>query len=504
MNVTVDRERLTRRQLLKGAAGLTMLGGGAGFAASMLQGGTNAAKPTLAAAASGMTDPVRAFHSRPDLRPPSIELSGRRASGGLLFLGPSTTNTGSQPGPMLVDHHGQPAWFRPISSENWAANVTVQSFRGQPVLTWWEGVKRQGYGYGEAVIVDSSYQELARVRAAGGRQMDMHEFVLTPEGTAVFTCYPQIVQSDLSSIGGPRRAPVQESVIQEVDVSTGRLLFEWRSLDHIALTESYLPVSEPYDYIHLNSIAVTPDGNLLVSARETWSLYKLDRESGEVIWRMGGKRGDFAMGDYAQFAWQHHAIPIGNRAISVFDDGSDGTHKSEPQSRGIVLSVDERARKVALSRSYTHPTAISSAAMGSVQLLPNGHVEVGWGLDGPASEFTADGRLASDARMPAGIDSYRAMRFDWHGAPATTPAVALDPDRGSVEKTVYASWNGATHARLWQVHAGPSPRDLRPIGIARRRGFETAIRVGRGSGYLRVSALDRFGRHLASSPAIRI
>lgn len=505
MSVTVQPEALTRRQLLRGAAGLAALGGGGGLAGSLLQRGA-APKPTLSASESGLTDPVRAFYSRPDLRPPAVTVTGGRTAPGFLFLGPSTTGTadGPQTGPLLIDHHGEPVFFQPLAAGQWAANVKIQRLNGEPVLTWWQGTLMSGYGQGEAVIVDNSYHELARVRAANGRQMDLHEFVLTPEGTALFTCYPQTVATDLSAIGGARRAAVLESTIQEVDVRSGRLVSEWRSLAHIAPEESYLAVGEPYDYLHMNSIALTGDGNLLVSGRETWTLYKLDRRTGAVIWRLGGKRTDFALGKGAQFAWQHHATPLSEQSISLFDDGSNGGQRTESQSRGIVLAVDERRRTARLARSYTHPQPISTAAMGSMQVLPNGNVVVGWGDEPYASEFAADGRLVADAQMPSGIKSYRALRYEWHGAPATTPAIALKPASRSGTLMLYASWNGASHARFWQVHAGMSERDLRPIGIARHRGFETAIPLGAGGGYVAASALDGHGRRLATSAAIRV
>ena len=128
-----------------------------------------------------------------------------------------------------------------------------------------------GYGHGEAVIVDRAYREVARVRAAGGRSMDHHVLWLTPEGTALFTCYPETVEADLSGLGGPRRGQMFGPIFQEVDVATGRLLFEWRGVDHVPMGDSYagLYPSGPYDYLHVNSIAPTLDGNLLVSARNT-------------------------------------------------------------------------------------------------------------------------------------------------------------------------------------------------------------------------------------------
>ena len=165
------------------------------------------------------------------------------------------------------------------------------------MLVWWEGkVLQSGYGQGEAVVLDDAYREIARVRAAGGRSMDLHAFALSAEGRALFTCYPQTVQMDLSSIGVPRNSQVLESIIQEVDIASGRLLFEWRSLQHIPVSASQEPHGEPYDYLHVNSIEQLPDGNLLVSARHTWALYKLDRRTGSVIWTLGGKRSQFQIG----------------------------------------------------------------------------------------------------------------------------------------------------------------------------------------------------------------
>src|SRR6202034_1834303 len=133
----------------------------------------------------------------------------------------------------------------------------------------------------------------------------------------------------------------------EIEVASGRVLMEWRSLDHIAISESYLPPGRGvYDYFHLNSIEVLPDGNLLISARHTWALYKLDRKTGRVIWRLGGKRSDFAIEKQARFSWQHHARRVGPGTITVFDDGAAvvpntlSVRQTESQSRGLILAVD--------------------------------------------------------------------------------------------------------------------------------------------------------------------
>ena len=486
---------LTRRQVLKsagGVAGLAALAGGAFGAFRLLSGGTSAS-----------TGRARVFVSQPDLRPPAVAVTGASFAAGYLFLAPHASG-GSQPGPLVVDEHGEPVWFRPLASWLWATNVRVGRYHDRPVLTFWEGkVVSPGFGRGEGVIVDSSYREIARVRAGNGRQMDLHEFLLTPQGTALFTCYPETVRADLSSVGGPSDGEALGAIIQEVDVRSGRLLLEWRSLDHIPVSESYHSPGDPYDYLHANSIDLTPDGNLLVSARHTWALYKLDRRTGQVIWRLGGKRSDFQMGSGSRFAWQHDARALGDRQITVFDDGA-GPQKTESQSRGIVLEVDTAAKAVRLARSYRHPHPLLADALGSVQVLPDGHVLVGWGSQPYASEFAADGRLLADVGLGSGHDSYRAYRYRWTARPTDAPALITRRHHAKRAAMLYVSWNGATEVSRWEVSAGPSAAALQPVGVAPRRGFETAISLAAREGYARVTALDAGGRRLAASAAVRL
>jgi Arylsulfotransferase (ASST) len=508
---TTQDQRLTRRQLMGAAGGLAAVGGGALAAAELLAGKTTTER-RLRGSASGVTRPANKFLSRPDLQPPAVATTGASRTHGHVLLAPSR-NAGRvkvvQAGPLILDGWGEPVWFKPVASDKRATNLRTSTYRGKPVLTWWEGgvVALGGtyYGQGEAVIADTSYHEVARVRAGAGRSMDLHEFLLTPEGTALFTCTPRLVNADLRPIGGPRDAQAIESIIQEVDVSSGRLLLEWRSLEHIHPSESYLSPGHQYDYLHANSIDVTADGNLLVSGRGTWSLFKLERRTGAVMWRLGGKRSDFTLDRGAQFAWQHHAVRVGEQHITVFDNGSDGPQHTEPRSRALVLKVDKSRRSVRLGHVYTHPQNLSAAAMGSVQALPNGHVFVGWGFGPHATEFTGDGRVLTDMELlPDGVNSYRAFRVRWHGHPHEPPAIAVSRDAHTDGRTLFASWNGSTEVRRWLVQVGPTARDLRPIGVARRRGFETAIGLGRLTGHVAVSALDEAGNPLATSRAIRL
>jgi len=499
--------RQSRRQFLRGAGGLAgaaALGGGALAIERLL--GVSSPPPLAAILAAAPPSPDRNFHSRPDLHPPALSVAGRGDLGpGYLFLGPGAVGK-TQAGPLIADGDGEPVWFRPLSGA-WLANFRAWSHLGEQVLAWWQGVVilPTGYGRGHGVIVDQAYRERARIHAARGRTIDMHELRLTPEGTALFTCYPRAVRADLSAIGGPRKGRVLESIFQEVDVRTGRLLLEWRSLDHVPVEESYRPLEEPYDYLHLNSIDVAPDGNLLVSGRHTWALYKLDRRTGEVIWRLGGRRTDFDVPADARFTWQHDAEHAGPQILTVFDNGTDGRTRSESSSRGMVLRVDERARTVRLVRAYERPQSLQASAMGSVQILPGGEVLVGWGDDPHTSQFTADGRLVADIRMAPHQQSYRAYRLPWTAHPHQPPTIRIARDARTGSAVAYASWNGATELSHWRLEAGSSRSELHPVGVVAREGFETQIPLGPAHHrYLAATALDAAGRRLGRSAAVRI
>jgi Arylsulfotransferase (ASST) len=457
---------------------------------------------------------VHRFYSRPDLRAPTVTtVAGAaaertdRADPGFLFLGPGPVSlSGTQQyGPLIVNRRDELVWFRPVAPGLEVTNFASSTYRGEPVLMWWEGkVLETGYGQGEAVLLDRAYREIARVRASGGRSMDMHALVLTPAGTALFTCHPTLVPADLSEIGGHRDGRVYESIIQEVDIATGRLVSEWRSLKHIPVSSSCLPLDRRYDYLHPNSIQLLPDGNLLMSARHTWAIYKLDRQTGEVMWTLGGKNSDFEIGPGAAFAWQHDARQISEKVLTIFDNGSNGAIETEKRSRGLVLDIDESRRRVTLRRAYSAPRDPVSSSMGSVQTLPSGRVVVGWGVASHTSEFASDGTLLFDTALPAGIYSYRSLWLRWKGVPHHRPAIATARDRDTGSKVIYASWNGATGVRGWRVNAGSVRHQLRPVGIAARRGFETVIPLDAEARFASVTALGRNGRLLKHSPTVEL
>jgi len=406
---------------------------------------------------------------------------------------------------MIVDNRGQVVWFRPlrhpIKQSSRAMNFEVQTYRGRPVLTW-------GETPGEYVVFDDSYRKIVRLEAANGYSGDHHEFLISPQDTALITIY-DAVPRDLSYFGGPKNGVVQ-GIVQELDIETGEVLIEWHSLEHVGLEETYGRPGEDknypgIDYFHINSIDVDHDDNLLISACKTSAVYKIDRKSGEILWRLGGKRSDFEMGPGARFAFQHDARRLPDGSISIFDNGTtvfeNGLPKAVDESRAIVLELDEGQMRASLVSEYTHPDKLHADAAGNAQVLENGNVFVGWGRALTISEFSEDGKLLFDARLQPGNRSYRAFRFPWSAHPPDRPAaVAERTSEGEVR--VYASWNGATEVESWEVLVGRRAGRLESLGSIPRDGFETATVVRSTDPYVAVRAKDRLGRGLGTSKAV--
>ena len=302
---------------------------------------------------------------------------------------------------------------------------------------------------------------------------------------------------DLIPEGGPVDRDVLDGIVQELDIETGEVLFEWHSLEHVGLDESY---TKHFDYFHINSIDVYDEDHLLISSRSTCTVYKVGRKTGEVVWRLGGKKSDFEMGPGTRTTFQHDARRQTDGTITIFDNGN--INRVE-QSRAIVVEIDEDAMSASLVQEYTHPDKLLSATQGNVQVLPNGNVFVGWGSAPVFSEFDHDGRLLFSAAYPTEGESYRAFRFPWSGQPIDDPAIAAELGADD-EVTIYASWNGATEVTTWQVLAGSAPDQLEPLASAPSQGFETVITVHTTEPYLGLKAVNGSGRVLGTTRAFNL
>jgi hypothetical protein len=437
------------------------------------------------------------YHSISWIHPPIVSHSGSDPdpSEGYIFGDAQET---TQPGPIILDPQGNLVYFQPLGQQS-AYNVQVQNYQGQQVLTYWQGYAGH-FGVGQGMIYDHHYHLVTTVNAGNGYKADEHEFLITPQGDAFISIYAP-VPANLSSIGGPTNGTILDSIIQEINIATGQVLWEWHAYGHVHIAESYAgkPTSAPYDFFHINSIQPLANGNLLVSARQTWALYEINMQTGKIAYNIGGKHSSFKIGPGANFEWQHDAQMLSDGSVTLFDDGA-GYFRSESQSRALHISLNYARRQVSLLHAFTNSPSLLTNTQGSMQTLPDGNVFVCFGGRPYFTEFTPSGHQVFSAWFPSPLQSYRGYRSTWWGQPDTQPSIAVS--RTSTGTTVYASWNGATDVSSWQVLAGPSPSQLTSIGRFPKTFFETTIKLTSTQPYFEVQALGADGGVRASSNAV--
>jgi Arylsulfotransferase (ASST) len=451
------------------------------------------------------------FVTQPTFTPPIVTMSGKDTdpASGDIFL--DSQNTG-QKAVYILNPRGALLWYGPLPTSQGRAqmhDLRVQSYRGHPVLTYWQGgfVRPPGGGRGEDLILNHHYQTIHTIRPSNGYQSqgaDLHDFVLGHEGSeaTAFISLWSPVHANLTSVGGPSNGAAFDWIIQEIDIATGKVIWEWHALGHVPVKDSYLKYTpgQAYDYFHLNSIQQLPDGNILISSRHTFAVYLINKKTGRIMWRLGGKHSTFEMGKGTNFAWQHDASLQRGGLVTLFDDGA-GFTKVESQSRGLEIHVSPRKKQATLVHEYLHSPPTLASSQGSVQILPDGNVFVGWGSKPYFSEYTPRGTQIFSGSFRSPVASYRAYRFAWYGAPLQPPAIAVRPATAG-EDDVYASWNGATQVASWQLlSSSSSTGPFVPIGSpAPWKGFETKIETPTAN-YFEVEALNSRGRVLGTSAA---
>jgi hypothetical protein len=462
------------------------------------------------------------YISAPALHPPPVRVGihrGRRAHG-LIFIDPFASSAKplvGEAGALIMAEDGSPVWFHPAPAGEEIVDFRSQHYLGKPVLTWWQGTiavppKYTNLPVGSPepgasfFIYNDHYRKIAQIKAPGGWTPDLHELLITPSGNALFIA-SKVVSMNLTPYGGPAQGKLEDFAVQEVNIRSGKLLFEWNMLEHVPLSEAQTaaPAVGIWDPYHMNSVAEDGRGALLVSARNTWAIYDVARSSGKVLWQLGGKGSTFKIAPQAAFYWQHDARPHGREIVSIFDDGccnilAHGLEAPEQNAHGLLLKLDFANHTATLLRSYYHRPPLAVPSQGNVQLLANGNVFLGWGQLPYISEYTRSGRLLYEATLPEADESYRAFRAPWSGEPRSRPSVVAV--RAHHRTTVYVSWNGATGVARWELLAGASPRKLHRARIFADRSFQSAITIAGTSRYFAVRALSRAGAALGYSGAV--
>ena len=445
-------------------------------------------------------------------RPPDLCTSvarGSRLSPGRLMVTPRPGPNG-QWGAAIVSSGGKLLWYLPAATT--INDLKVVSFRGERLLALFHKPSERTSYY---ELLNRRYQPVARITAGNGYRVDSHELQLTTHGTIYLGSYSRVLVD---------RREVVDYVVQELDGATGDVLFEWHALDHVPLSASYksswFRVDNGWDYFHGNSIE-PPQGTreILVSARNTSSVYAIDRATGDVRWTLSGKRDDYGIVERHprwQLCAQHDARRLPNGDITLFDNGStffrngSGTCPDHP-SRAMVFRLDEERRRARVIRTFSSREATGDSrgywpyAVGSVRTQPDGNLLISWGTTGRVTEVTPEGdvnlRLAIGERSNGGW-SYRAVRDEWDGTPDGRPAIEARRRRdGRID--VWASWNGATSIARWRVLAGDAEDALDPAGEFGFTDLETGMRFRSTADFVAVQALDAHGNVLGQSATAR-
>lgn len=499
----------------------------AGMGVGAMAAGPSAdATQTAAAARTTVTGARPAAVNTPRMTVKSRDLKARLASG-YIFVGPKF-DFGAPPknytiGPEIADTQGRPIYFQNSKPGDRATDVREQTYRGQPVFTFWLGHTgaNPGIGEGNDHILNSHYKTIRIVHGHGtldGKPIyaDQHEFLLTPGGTALITCYA-LTRINATKWGGAANQLMYDSIAEEINLTTGKMVLEWRALTHVSPGRSMLPppkdahgnpdANTPWDYFHINAIKVDTDHNLIISGRHTWAIYKVNRHHGNIMWQLQsgnhttGPASNFTIGKGAAFSWQHDPEPLGNNEYRLFDNSWNQVmpHKEPAHVLTLKLDLVHHTATNLGHVNYAGPT-MYAGSQGNSQQLASGHVFVGWGAGGDFTEINASRQQIWDASFSTGYNSYRAYKSDWVGTPSYPPSISMHTVRGT--KQADAVWNGASTVARWRILSGPSPSRLASVGSIAWNGLDTAFRLSPWRAYVRAVALDARGRVLGRTAAV--
>ncbi|OWP04242.1 hypothetical protein B2J93_9310 [Marssonina coronariae] len=470
------------------------------------------------------------FHSvnLEPLQPVITQWDARCDYGNLFFTVRGPSVQGLARGPVITDARGELVWMDNDQFHQ-AMNLNVQRYRGEDFLTFWtkhdhskrkkkNGARKKSKK--SFVMLNSHYEVAHRITPVGkGLRADSHEFRITPQGTALIVIYKKI-QTDCTDLGLGPSCWVQDGWIQEIDIATGELRFEWHATDHIQMTDVFSAPSrkdghgrsksDAFDFFHINSVDKMPSGDFLVSARYMHAVLCVSAATGAVRWQLGGKNNAFRdLNGATDFSWQHHVTWLGNDTISLYDNHANHVlHSLKEHSKAMIIRLDLEQMTAELRHKYVHPDHILNVSQGSVQVVnETGNVLVGFGNAPTYVEFTPEGEVLCQAHFAPHLTyelldlglakSYRVFKHAWVGRPKTRPDVAVKRGR------LYVSWNGATEVTGWRLESAPAPEaEFVTLQEMRKEAFESSFALDRAQRYVRVVALDATQAAMARSVAV--
>jgi hypothetical protein len=337
----------------------------------------------------------------------------------------------------ILDGNSQPMFYRQMQSTTFDLKLLPNG-----TLSYFDGNMSQYY------VLDNTYAVIDSFECGNGYKTDPHDVRLLPNGHIILVGLdPQEINMSLIVPGGDPVAKVIGWVIQELDLARN-VVFEWRSFDHFQITDATHEdlTAATIDYGHPNALEIDADTNILLSDRHMDEITKIDRNTGDIIWRWGGKHNEFTLlGDTLWFSHQHSINRLADGHFTLFDNGN---FRTPEYSRAVEYHLDQQAKTATLVWQYRHTPDVYTFAMGSVERLPNGNTFIGWGASNlAATEVRPDGSTAYEIQFPDSIISYRAFKFLWNGVTsiAQTPSV---PGSFTLEQNYPNPFNPSTVIRF--------------------------------------------------------
>lgn len=319
-----------------------------------------------------------------------VNVSEESVEPGYIFMAPYRTAT-NQDSAVIYDTEGNLVWTSfTQTAQNAVFDFRPCQFNGSSHLCMIEAQQNRGYARGYIGVYDDSLTQIHQVKSHNGYAgLDQHECALSYDGRAALAMIYNPERADMSAQNiTTGMGWVQNSVIQKMDIETNELLFEWSAYEHVPLTQSLVfpntteivgtgfEAASPWDYFHINSVDENEDGDYLISARHVSALYKLNGNTGDIIWRLGGTDSDFEFLDGLNFSSQHdarwHESNTTHDIISLFDNASNGFNDTAEHSQGMIIALDHNADPptASLISSFPAPEEIPiSNSQGNLQLL---------------------------------------------------------------------------------------------------------------------------------------
>ena len=316
----------------------------------------------------------------------------------------------------IVDNEGTPVFYRKVGGSIYDFDLQADgelTYFVYPVSC---------YG------LNSSFDSVRTFNTVNGYTVNVHDLRVLPDGS-YYIFGNRSVNVDMSKVvpGGDPTAVIYDNALQEFDADNN-LIFEWDALAHYKITDvdSHIDLTQlVIDFSHFNSVEIDSDGNLLISARNLDEITKVDHNTGDIIWRLGGKNNQFTfVNDTLGFSRQHDIRRLSNGDISLFDNGD---YHSPQVSSAVEYKLDEVNKTATLIRRIYHKNIYTSTE-GSVQEMANGNRVISWGhnWDPVVTEVRPDNSVAIDLSYQRFIDTYRAFKYQWKTDLFTTNVDSLN------------------------------------------------------------------------------